>query len=104
MTRRVAAIASLALGAPTVLFAIAAAVANFPNAIAVLACLTLAVVLGWYGLRRRGLPRVAGLGAAVALLAGAIVLLLVQGDLLANVIVLAGAAVTIGTAATAFAQ
>jgi diacylglycerol kinase family enzyme len=104
MTRRLAAIVSLALGAATVLFAIAVAVGNFPNAIVLLACLALAVVLGWYGLRRRGLARVAGLGAALTLLAGAIVLLLVQGDLIENVIVLAGAAVTIGTAATAFAQ
>src|SRR3954471_4290487 len=104
MTRRLSAIVALASGAATAVFALAVAVGNFPNAIALLACLAIAVVAGWYGLRRRGLARVVGLGAAIALLAGAIVLLLAQGDFIENVIVLAGAAITIGAAGSAFAQ
>src|SRR4051812_21809319 len=101
--RRLAAIAALCFGAATIVFAIAIAIANFPNAILVLACLVGAVGLGWYGLRRRGAARTVGLGGAVVLLVGSVVLLLVQGSLLENAIVLAGAFVTVGAAATAFA-
>src|SRR3954451_23225533 len=104
MTRRLSAIVALASGAATAVFALAVAVGTFPNAIVLLACLALAVVTGWYGLRRRGLARVVGLSAALALLAGAIVLLLAQADFIENVIVLAGAAITIGAAGSAFAQ
>jgi diacylglycerol kinase family enzyme len=101
--RRLAAIAALLFGAATIVFAIAIAVDNFPNAILVLACLAGAVALGWYGLRRRGTARGVGLGSAVVLLAASMVLLLVQGSLVENAIVLAGVAVTVGAAATAFA-
>jgi diacylglycerol kinase family enzyme len=101
--RRLAAVAALSLGAATIVFAIAVAVSNFPNAIVVLACLAGTVALGWYGLRRRGAPRMAGLGGAVVLLVASVVLLLVQGSLLDNVIVLGGVAVTVGAASAAFA-
>jgi diacylglycerol kinase family enzyme len=100
--RRGAAITALLFGAATVVFALVVAMFNFPNAVAVLACLVLAVACGWYGIRRRGPARSAGLGAAALLVAGSIVLLLVQGSLLANLVVLAGAAVTLGAAARAF--
>src|SRR4051812_50191813 len=101
--RRLAAIAALLFGAATIVFAIAIAISNFPNAILVLACLAGAVVLGWYGLRRRGAARMMGLGGAAVLLVGSVVLLLAQGRLLDNVIVLAGVAVPVGAASTAFA-
>src|SRR4051794_40394834 len=101
--RRLAAIAALLFGAATIVFAIAIAISNFPNAILVLACLAGAVVLGWYGLRRRGAARMVGLGGAAVLLVGSVVLLLVQGSLLENAIVLAGVVVTVGAASTAFA-
>jgi diacylglycerol kinase family enzyme len=104
MSRRLAAIVALGFGATTVVFAVVVAVVNFPNGIAVLASLALAVTLGWYGLRRRGLGRIAGLGGMALGLAGAIVLLLVQNSLLENVIVLAGVAVTLGAASRAFVQ
>jgi diacylglycerol kinase family enzyme len=104
MSPRLAAIAALGFGAATVVFAVAVAVVHFPNALAVLACLALAVALGWYGLRRRGIGRIAGLGGMALLLAGAIVLLLVQNSLLENLIVLGGVAVTLGAAARAFLQ
>jgi diacylglycerol kinase family enzyme len=100
--RRVAAIASLIVGAATVVFAVVVAVIHFPNGVVVLACLALAVVAAWYGMRRHGSARVAGVGGAVLLLAGSIVLLVAQGSLLENVIVLAGFAVAVGAAARAF--
>jgi diacylglycerol kinase family enzyme len=101
--RRAAAIAALVCGAATVLFAVAVAVVNFPNAIAVLACLALAVALAWYGIRRRGPARIAGLGGAVLLLGGVVALLIAQNSVLENVVVIAGVAVTLGAAASAFA-
>src|SRR4051812_8700220 len=102
MSRRLAAVAALALGTATVVFALAVAVSNFPNGVAVLACLVLAVGSAWYGIRRRGPARAAGLAVAALLLGGSLVLVLVEGSLLGNLVVLAGAAVTIGAAARAF--
>src|SRR3954468_18611443 len=102
--RRLSAMAALAFATATALFAIAAAVANFPHALVVLACLALAVTLGWYGLRRRGAARLVGLGAMAVLLAGAVVLLIVQNGVLDNVLVVAGVAVAVGAAGSAFAS
>src|SRR4051794_38840804 len=76
--RRGAAIVALLFGAATVVVAVAEAVANFPNGIVVLACLGLGVAAAWYGIRRRGAARTAGLGAGALLLLGSIVLVLVQ--------------------------
>jgi diacylglycerol kinase family enzyme len=100
--RRGAAIAALVVGTITVVFAVGVAVANFPNGVTVLACIGLAVGSAWYGIRRRGPARSAGLGAAGLLLAGSIVLLLVQGSLLENLVVFAGAAVAVAAAARSF--
>src|SRR4051812_11313039 len=102
--RRLSAMAALAFAAATALFAIAAAVANFPHALVVLACLALAVTIGWYGLRRRGAARLVGLGAMAVLLAGAVVLLIVQNGVLDNVLVVVGVAVAVGAAGSAFAS
>src|SRR3954453_17345765 len=102
--RRLSAMAALAFAAATALFAIAAAGANFPHALVVLACLALAVTLGWYGLRRRGAARLVGLGAMAVLLAGAVVLLIVQNGVLDNVLVVAGVVVAVGAAGSAFAS
>jgi diacylglycerol kinase family enzyme len=102
--RRLAAIASLLFAAATLALALGVAVNNFPNGVAVLACLALAVVCAWYGIRRRGAARIAGLGGAAALVIASFVLVVVQGSLIENVLVLAGVAVTLGAAATAFAQ
>jgi diacylglycerol kinase family enzyme len=100
--RRGAAIAALLFGVTTIVVAIAEAVANFPNGIVVLACLTLAVIAGWYGIRRRGVERAVGLGVAALLLVASVVLLLVQRSVLENLVILAGAAVAVGAAARAF--
>src|SRR4051812_45023454 len=102
--RRLSAIAALGLAAATTVFALAVAVSNFPNALVVLACLALAVMLAWYGIRRRGAARAAGLAGAVLALVGSFVLIVVQGSLAANVIVLAAVAVTLGAATRALTQ
>ena len=95
--------AALALGAATVVLAIAVAVSNFPRGLTVLACLALAVAFGWYGIRRRGAARVIGLVLAALLVAGSLVLVATNGDLLANLLILAGVVVSVGAAGAAFA-
>src|SRR4051812_25984013 len=97
--RRLAALTALAFGAATAVFAVAVAIANFPNAITVLAWLVAGAALGWSGLRCRGAARLAGLGGMVLGLAGAVVLVIVQRSVLGNAIVVAGVLVTLGAAA-----
>jgi len=71
---RAAAIIALVLAALTVATAVYSAIANFPRGL-ILAMLLIGAALGaWYGLLRRGLARVVGLGLA-ALLALAAVLI-----------------------------
>jgi diacylglycerol kinase family enzyme len=82
--------------------AIAVAVGQFPHGLTVLACGVLAVCAAWYGLRRRGVARILGTGAAVLLLCGAVVLIVVEGALIANLVVLACIAGALGAARLAF--
>lgn len=82
--------------------AIAIAVSHFPNGLTVLACGVLAVSAAWYGLRRRGAARILGTGAAVLLLCGAVVLVIVEGRLIADLLVLACIAGALGSARQAF--
>ncbi|HEX5193831.1 MAG TPA: diacylglycerol kinase family protein [Solirubrobacteraceae bacterium] len=84
--------AALALIIVALALAIAVAVSRFPRGLAVLACTMLAVLAAWYGIRRRGSARVMGLGAAGVLLAGTVVLLIAEGYLVEDLLVLALAA------------
>ena len=88
MTRRLAAAAALVLQAGALVLAVVVAIESFPNGVAVLVCLVLAVLVGWWGLIREGVRRLLGLGAAALLLVGAIVLVIFEGRPLANLIVL----------------
>jgi diacylglycerol kinase family enzyme len=103
MTRRLAAATALVLAPATLVLAIAVAVGHFPRGLSVLACLMLAVALAWFAVRRRGAARAGGLVGAALLLVGSFVLIAVEGSLLANLLVLAGAMLTLGAAAAAFA-
>jgi diacylglycerol kinase family enzyme len=79
MTRnRAAAIAALALAALSAGLLLWAIVPEFPPDLDVLAGFAVAVAAGWYGIRRRGMKRAAGLGAAVVLLAAVLVLIVVR--------------------------
>jgi diacylglycerol kinase family enzyme len=87
--RRLWAVAALVLVLGAIVLAVAVAVGHFPAGLSVLACLVLATCSAWYGVRRRGAPRTLGIGAAGLLLAGAVVLLIVEGRVLEDVIVIA---------------
>ena len=88
MTRKqlIAALA-LALGGATLVIAVATAIREFPRGVFVVALVILALAAGWYGIRRRGVARYAGVAAAVLLLAVAVVLLVARDPLLAVAIV-----------------
>ena len=76
MTRKqLAAALALVLGAATLVLAAIAMVREFPRGAFAVACVTLALAAGWYGIRRRGVARYRRVAAAVLLLAVAVVLL-----------------------------
>ena len=100
--RRAAAVVALALVAASTVLAIAMAVASFPRGLTILACLAVAVVATWAGLRRRGAARLAGIGLGAILLIGALVLMLVEGPILANVLLVLGILAALAAAGAAF--
>lgn len=100
--RRLAAAAALVLGGATVVAALALAIAGSARALAVLACLVLAVAAALYGILRRGLVRTLGLGLGAAALAGAVVIVVLGGQLLESTLIAAGALAAIAAAGEAF--
>ena len=90
MRRRLAALVALVVGAATVALAVAVAVSEFPRGLGLLGCVVVAAASAWYGVLRRGVPRVAGLTVAALALAGAVALLVAGESLLAELLVLAG--------------
>jgi diacylglycerol kinase family enzyme len=103
MARRLSALASLLLIAAAVVVAIALAISSFPNGLVVLLCLVLAAVAAWHAVRHSGASR-ALLGLAAGLLAaGAIVLVILEGSLLGNVVVVVAFLASIASARAAFA-
>ena len=96
--RRAAAGIALVLGAATLLLALYVFVQQFPRGLAVLGCAAVALAAGWYGILRRGPIRVASLGVALIALVVPIVLLLTNGDHIAEA-VLIGVGLTVSLAA-----
>jgi diacylglycerol kinase family enzyme len=86
--RRAAAGLALVLGAATLFLAVYIVVQQFPRGLIVLGCVAAALAAGWYGLLRRGVARVALLGGALVALAVPVVLLLTDGDRLAEAILI----------------
>jgi diacylglycerol kinase family enzyme len=101
--RRLAAIVAMLVAPATVAWAVVVAIDEFPRGLFLVACLLLASVVGWYGLLRRGLARVVGVGGAVLALVAAVVLLVVDGDVLGELLVAAGLAISLAAAKAAFA-
>jgi diacylglycerol kinase family enzyme len=95
--RRAAAGLALVLGAATLLLALYVVFQQFPRGLIVLGCVAAALAAGWYGLLRRGVVRLALLGTAVVALAVPVVLLLTNGDYLAEAILI-GVGLTVGLA------
>jgi diacylglycerol kinase family enzyme len=84
--------AALLLTFAAVALAVAALISHFPDGLSVLLCLVLALGAAWYGVRRRGPARVLGIVLASVLLVGAVVLVIVEHNLLANLLVIAATA------------
>ena len=99
MSRRLAAIVALVVGAATIVLAVVVAVSEFPRGLVLLGCVVVAGAAAWYGVLRRGIARVAGLAVAGLALAGAVVLLVVGRDRRrVDLLVLAGLLVTLAAA------
>ena len=101
--RQLAALTALVVGPATLVLAVVVAARNFPRGLSVLACLGAAAAAAWFGVRRRGVARAAGLGAATLLVGGAITVVVVEGSLLENLLVVAGICITLAAATAAFA-
>jgi diacylglycerol kinase family enzyme len=100
--RRLWALACLLLLAATVVLACVIAIGSFPNGLAVLACVVLAALAAWHAIRRRGAARLIFGAAAVLLVIGALVLVIVEGDLVANLLVIAAFVAAVACARSAF--
>ena len=99
--KALAAACSLVLAAGAVVLAVVSAVIHFPRGLVVLACIVLALALGWYGLVRRHTARALGLGAA-AVLGIAVLLLLLGRDPLITIAVVAALWLGLAAARVAF--
>lgn len=84
---RIWAALALVLGVAAIVLAVVAAVLRFPDGLTVLACVALALCSVWYGVRRRGAARWLGLTAAALLAAGAVVLVVLEGRLIVDVLI-----------------
>jgi diacylglycerol kinase family enzyme len=102
VSRRLAAIASLVLLAASIVFAVVLATQRFPHGLSVLACLVGALWAAWWALIHRGAARYAAAAGAVALLVGAVVLVVVEGRVLEGALVVAGFVLSIAAARRAF--
>ena len=102
MNRRLAAIASLVLLAASVVLAVIVAVERFPRGLTVLACLVVAVLAAWWALVHRGAARFAAAAAAGVMLVGAVVLVVLEGRVLEDVLILAGIVLSIAAARRVF--
>jgi diacylglycerol kinase family enzyme len=103
MKRRLAAIFALVAAAATLAVAITVAVSQFPRGLILLGCVLIAGASAWYGLRRRGTARLAGLIVAGIALAAAVVLIVGRGAPGVDVLVVAGVLVSLAAARVAFA-
>jgi hypothetical protein len=101
--RRAAAIAALGVGAATLLLGFYIVIDQFLRALLVLGGVIVALAAGWYGLLRRGALRAAALGVAMIGLAAPPLILLRNGDHIAEaVLVGAGTVLTLAAARAAF--
>jgi diacylglycerol kinase family enzyme len=91
------------LCALTVAAAVYAVVANFPRGLILAALLIGAAVAAWYGLLRKGFPRIAGLGLGAALVLAAVLIVVLDSGLLELVLVGTGAFGAIAATKAAFA-
>jgi diacylglycerol kinase family enzyme len=100
---RAAALACLLIVFATLALGLDIVIEQFPRGLIVLGCIGLSLIAAWYGARRRGIPRLLGLGFAGVALAGAAILLIARGDhFVQATAVVAGVLLTSATARIAF--
>ncbi len=102
VNRRLAAITSLALSVASVVIAAVVAVQSFPRGLTVLACLVGAVLAAWWALVHQGAARFAAAAGAGVLLVGAVVLVVLEGRVLDDVLVLAAFVLSLAAARRVF--
>jgi diacylglycerol kinase family enzyme len=103
VNRRLAAIASLLLMAASVVVAVIVGVQRFPRGVSVLACVVAAAAAGWWALTHRGLARAVGAVGAGALLAGAVVLVAIEGRVLEDALIAVAFLLSVEAARRVFA-
>ena len=101
--QQLAAIVALIVGTATIVFAMANAVSVFPRGLVVLALVLVAGACAWYGVLRRGVARVAGVGVAGLALVGVVAVIVVDGARFADLLILAGLLVSLAASRAAFA-
>jgi len=101
-SRRLAAVLALVAGLGTVAGALVVAVQAFPRGLEVLAVLVAGVLVGLWGLLRRGRRRVLGLSVAGLALVGAVLLVLTGGQLVEQALLVLGAVVCLAATKATF--
>ncbi len=101
--RRVAALASLLSLAASVVLAVVAGAQRFPRGLTVLACVVVALLAAWWALIHRGAARLVGAAGAGVLLAGAVALVLLEGRVLEDALILTGLVLSVEAARRVFA-
>ena len=102
MNRRLAAITSLVLLAASVVLAVVLGVQSFPRGLTVLACLVAALLAAWWALVHWGAARFVAAAGAGALLVGAVLLVVLEGRVLEDALVLAGVVLSVAAARRVF--
>src|SRR5258707_187456 len=100
--RRLYALAAVALVAAATSLAVILAIDRFPHGLTVLACLALASAAAWYAVTRRGAVRWVGATTSVLLLIAAITAVIAEGQLVSDLLIVAGVALGLAAAAAAF--
>ena len=84
------------------MLAVVVGVQGFPRGLTVLACVVLALLAAWWALVHRGAARLAAAAGAGVLLAGAVVLVALEGRVLEDVLILAGLLLSLAGARRVF--
>jgi diacylglycerol kinase family enzyme len=100
--RRASALLSLVLAAAAVVLSVVVFAVGFPRGLTALALIVVSALAAWYGVRRRGTLRILGVLVSVACLAAVVVVVIAEGNPVANIIVIALFLVGLAAARVAF--
>ena len=85
------------------MLAVVVGVQRFPRGLTVLACLVFALLAGWWALVHRGAARFAAAAGAGVLFVGAVVLVVLEGRVLEDILIIATLALSLAAARRVFA-